>query len=64
MNRWITFERDFLWEPQAYTRHVAIRYRRGMTVFATRELFALSLGSGAARKATDDEIERARRRAA
>lgn len=61
---WIAFERDYLWEPDAFTRHVAIAYKAGDVIFATREAAASAIERGAARKATPAETKRARRRTA
>lgn len=59
---WIRFERDFLWCPHAYRRHVAIQFKAGDTIFATREAAATAVERKVAREATEDEVKDARRR--
>jgi hypothetical protein len=59
---WLKFERDQLWKPAQLKGHVAIQFKKGMTIFATREAAEVSKGSGAARDATPQEIEDARQR--
>lgn len=58
---WIRFERDFMWKPEALNGHVAIAFKKGYVVFATREASAIALHRGVAREATEAEIENVRR---
>lgn len=60
---WIKFERDYDWFPQALKRVSHVAFRRGMVIFATREAANETMVKGAAREATEEEIERARGRA-
>jgi len=59
---WIVFERDFMWKPEALHGHLAIAFKKGYVIFATREAAVVALNRKAAREATEAEIENARSR--
>lgn len=58
---WIKFERDWDWDVPKYRHAVTIAFKRGMTIFATREAAALALAKGRARELTEEEAENVRR---
>lgn len=59
---WIKFERDYMFKPEKLHGHVAIAFKKGYVIFATREASSLAIARKAAREATEEEIENARRK--
>lgn len=58
---WICFERDYFWANEEVHRHGGVMFKKGMMIFVTGNQAERALKAKAARPATDQEIEHARR---